>query len=149
MDWSEFDVFEDKYLPSWGEGDTRASQIETAVCKLVYKWYNDGDVFDNTYELGGWCNDISSFANWLYEYYPDVRPILDRIRTLTTHEEYEQMLYDLCRYFWRDGFLEAENERPKEGSVYDCDHPFKFVEYRDDDDAEYDWDWEDDDEEIE
>ena len=66
--WDYFDRFEgieDKYLPVQGEGETKASQIVTAVAKLVYKWYNDGDVFDNTHHLEGWANDLSDYANWL------------------------------------------------------------------------------------
>jgi hypothetical protein len=138
MDWGAFEKFHDNYLPGIGEGETKANQINTAVCKLVYKWYNDGDVFDSTYNMiSGW-NDISSYANWLYNYYPEVRPILDRIKTIETNEEYEQLLYDLCEYFWTDGFLEAENEKPKEGSVYDCDSPFEFVEsYEEEDEDDY------------
>ena len=61
--WSDFDHFDEvfgKYLPNVGEGNTMASQISTAVCKLVYKWFNDGDVYDNScYDGGG--NDLSSF----------------------------------------------------------------------------------------
>lgn len=143
MDWIEFDRFHNKYLPPFGEGETKASQIDTAVSKLVYKWFNDGDVFDNTYNMEGWCNDISSYANWLYRYYPDVRPILDRIKTLTTDEEYEQLLYDLCEYFWADGFLEAENEKPKEGSVYSCNSPFEFSDEPEEDEDDC---WDDDEE---
>ena len=47
VDWGYFNKFEDtidKYMPSSGEGETMASQIATAINKLVYKWYNDGDV---------------------------------------------------------------------------------------------------------
>ena len=143
MNWSAFNKFHNNYLPAKGEGETRASQIDTAASKLVYKWFNDGDVYDNTYNMGGWWNDISSYANWLYNYYSEVRPILDRIKTIETDEEYEQLLYDLCEYFWADGFLEAENEKPKEGSVYECESPFEFVEGCDDDED----DWEEEDEE--
>ena len=70
VDWSYFDKFDgiiDKYLPTKGEGETKATQIVTAINKLIYKWYNDGDVFDNTYHLEGWANDLSDYANWLYE----------------------------------------------------------------------------------
>ena len=50
VDESAFDKFEpiiDKYMPDIGEGDSLASQMVTAVNKLIYKWYNDGDVYDN------------------------------------------------------------------------------------------------------
>ena len=70
VDWSyydkpEFKAINSEYLPARGEGETKATQIVTAVNKLVYKWYNDGDVFDNTGALSGWANDLSSYANWL------------------------------------------------------------------------------------
>ena len=58
--------------------------------------------------------------------------------------------YEKCKeilYFWADGFLEAENEKPKEGSVYECESPFKFVENYEDDDDEDDCDWGDSEEE--
>ena len=71
VDWSYFDKFEyynDILLPSKGDGITMASQAVTACCKLVYKYYNDGDVYCNEYYLDGWVNDISGSANWLYKY---------------------------------------------------------------------------------
>lgn len=52
VDWDYYNKFEeitDKYMSNQGEGDTLASQIVTAINKLVYKWYNDGDVFDNVH----------------------------------------------------------------------------------------------------
>jgi hypothetical protein len=82
VDWGYYDKFEtlnDNYLPVRGEGETVATQIVTAVCKLVYKWYNDGDVFDNTHHLEGWANDLSSYANWLYENTKDAWKILNKI----------------------------------------------------------------------
>ena len=52
--WSAFDEFDgicDQYLPSRGEGDTMAEQIVTAINKLIYRWFNDGDVYDNSYTI--------------------------------------------------------------------------------------------------
>ena len=40
VDWGYYDKFEelvDKYMPMRGEGETKASQIVTAVSKLIYK----------------------------------------------------------------------------------------------------------------
>ena len=53
-----------------------ASQLVTAVNKLVYKWYNDGDVYDNIHSLDNWANDLSSYANWPYKYIPESSDIL-------------------------------------------------------------------------
>lgn len=153
-DWSEFNIFEsvnEKYLPDRGEGETKATQIVTAVNKLIYKWYNDGDVYDNTYHLNGWANDLSDYANWL-EKYANAGHILRRISVAWSGEEYEDILYDLaCRYLDED-FLKKENEKAKVGTIYDCPGSFRFEEYEEDDEEEWmseeDY-WLDDDEEAE
>lgn len=98
-DWGYYDKFEgvnDKYLPYKGEGATMAMQICTAVNKLVYKWYNDGDVFDNTHHLEGWANDLSSYANWLYENTKDAWKILNKIVDCMNGSEYEDLLQELA-----------------------------------------------------
>ena len=147
MDWSYFDKFSDicdKYLPVSGEGDTVATQIVTAVCKLVYKWYNDGDVFDNTHYLDGWANDLSSYANWLRRY-AKAGYVLDGIEDVINSTEYEQLLADLADTLLDEDYLDKRNHESKVGSIYDCDGPFRFVEDwgEDEDDEEY---WEEDEE---
>ena len=143
MNWDYFDKFEplnDIYLPPRGEGDTLATQIVTAVNKIIYKFYNDGDVFDNTYFLTRWANDLSSYANWLYKHIDESAPILDRIETIQSDNEYEKLLMDLADVLLNEEFLNKMNQSPKTGSVYDCDGPFKFNEYREDeydDDEDY------------
>ena len=92
--WSYYDKFDplfDKYLPERGEGETKATQIVTAVCKLVYKWYNDGDVFDNSYVLEGWANDLSDYANWLWEH-TEANEILEKVSICYNNSEYEDLL---------------------------------------------------------
>ena len=108
VDWGYFDKFEeviDKYMPMRGEGETVASQIVTAVNKLIYKWFNDGDVFDNTYCLTGWCNDLSSYANWLYTYVDISRPILDEIEYCYNDEDYAILLANLADSILTFNFL--------------------------------------------
>ncbi len=150
VDWSYFDRFQiinDRYLPVRGEGSTKASQIVTAVTKLVYKWYNDGDVYDNRYFMDGWCNDLSSYANWLAKY-TDAGEILYRISDCTGDSDYEELLKDLA-----DKLLDMEDlekqETPTEGSIYECDGPFVFEEpEEDEDDEDYEWEEDEDDEEF-
>lgn len=128
VDWSYYDKFEsinDKYLPDRGEGDTMASQIVTAVNKLIYKWYNDGDVFDNTHALEGWANDLSDYANWLYKYVPETKDTLDLIEEITNDNGYEELLQLLADLTLDEKFLSKYN-KDKIGSVYDCDGPFKY-----------------------
>lgn len=130
VNWDYFDRFEkvtSNYLPNYGEGDTIASQAVTAVMKLVYKWYNDGDVFDNTKYLEGWANDLSSYANWLYNH-TDRAKMLENIFVISTGSEYEDLLKELADSILDEEWLSTQN-KPKEGSIYQCNGKFKFVEY--------------------
>lgn len=154
VDWSYFNKFEDitdNYMPDRGEGDTMASQAVTAVNKLVYKWYNDGDVYDNTYRFEGWANDLSSYANWLYKYAPDCDDILMKIVPAQTDEDYEEILAELASTVLNKEYLSNLNV-PKKGSIYETDGPFHFeddyedYEYGEDDDEDY---WEDEEEDDE
>ena len=156
VDWDYFDKFEavlDKYMPRRGEGETIASQIVTAVNKLIYKWYNDGDVFDNTMYLTGWVNDLSSYANWLDNIAAcecDCDDILERVYRCKNGNEYEYLLKDLADMLLNDEFLTTVAENPKAGSIYKCRGRFEYID-RDDDEDEYEeWEdhsWDDDEEE--
>jgi len=151
VSWSYFDKFDpifDQYLPDYGEGDDMATQAVTAVCKLVYKWYNDGDVFDNVMQrsIVGFGNDLASYANWLYHNVPETRKILTGIKKVRKDGDYEDLLQKLA-----DAVLDAEkldglSQRKKEGSVYEGDFPFSY-EFRSE--SEYDESLHEDDDEIE
>lgn len=133
VDWGYFDKFEtltDKYLPAIGEGDTMATQTVTAICKLIYKWYNDGDVYDNNYELNGWANDLSSYANWLYKYVGAW--FLEGIKTCMDGDDYEKILKKLADFFLDEEYLHKLSKEPKVGTVYECEGPFSFREIDDD-----------------
>lgn len=138
--WDDFDRFEkiiDKYMPSYGEGETVASQAVTAVNKLIYKWYNDGDVFDNTYHMEGWWNDLSSFANWLSEHYGQWH-ILCQIGDVRDNSDYEDLLWQLATNVLDESKLK-DAEIPKRGSIYDCSGPFRFEEYVLEEEEDEDW----------
>lgn len=139
VDWGYYDKFEnliDKYMPMRGEGETKASQTVTAVNKLIYKYYNDGDVFDNTHHLVGWANDLSSYANWLYEYTKNAWKILNKISTCYTNEDYEDLLKELADELFDEEYLAEQNKEEKIGTIYDCDGKFKYEEpvYEDEED---------------
>lgn len=131
--WEEFDKFEgviNKYMPASGEGETMASQAVTAVNKLVYKWYNDGDVYDNTNYLDGWCNDLSSYANWLYNYLGAY--FLDMVWMAESDDDYEEILYQLAEFVLDEDYLERLSRKEKRGSIYDSEGLFKFIDNEDD-----------------
>ena len=145
--WSYFNRFDsitDTYMPDRGEGDTMASQAVTAVNKLVYKWYNDGDVFDNTYNLEGWANDLSSYANWLYNYCPICRDILIKIHDAYSDEDYENILAELASTVLNENYLSTNLNKPKKDSIYDADGPFEFSYRHEEDEDDY---WDEDEEE--
>ena len=149
-DWSYFDKFEElneQYLPGFGEGETIATQTVTAICKLVYKWYNDGDVYDNVHShMTGWANDLSSYANWLYEQFPTIRPILMRINDCRRDGDYEDILADVADELLTEDLLAELDKQAKRGSVYEAEGPFEFDYNWDDEDEEDDDDWDDEDE---
>lgn len=133
VEWSyyntpEIDAVNEKYLPVEGEGETMATQICTAINKLVYKWYNDGDVFDNTHSLSGWCNDLSSYANWLYWYVPTTAVILRKIETCYTDGDYEDLLKELADECLTMKCLDVYKDVKKQGSIYSCGGPFVFAD---------------------
>lgn len=135
VDWSYFDKFNDitsKYMPDRGEGETLASQIVTAINKLIYKWYNDGDVYDNVNSgMRGWANDLSSYANWLDKYCKPASKILDSIYNCNNDSEYENILKALADKCLTEEYL-STMEQPKQGSIYDCDGQYEFKEQYDD-----------------
>lgn len=136
-DFNKFDRVLDEFLPSTGEGDNLGSQIVTAVNKLIYKWYNDGDVFDNTGMMQGWANDLSSYANWLAKNVPGSVDILDNIFDCGSDGEYEHLLMDLAEHCLDLEDIEIASEQPKSGSIYDCDGPYRFIDDLDSDDSEF------------
>lgn len=151
IDWSYFEKFQDiidKYMPSTGEGNNAASQAVTAVNKLIYKWYNDGDVYDNTYNLEGWMNDLSSYANWL-DKYTEAGPILDRISRVDTEAGYEKLLADLANQILNDRTLAkllAKYGDSAVGSIYNCEGPFSYLNPDDwDENGDYTWENDEDD----
>lgn len=142
VDWGYFDKFDEIsgiYLPPTGEGETKATQLVTAISKLVYKWYNDGDVYDNTAYMEGWCNDLSSYANWIYANYLESQPILDRIYKVYDDAGYEHILKDLADKFLNKEFLSVENKKNSYGSIYNADGNFRFDDYETENDDDYEW----------
>ena len=133
----KFKNVNDLYLTVWGEGNTKATQIVTAVCKLIYKWYNDGDVFDNKHYVDGWRNDISSYANWLDQNTDKGSEILHRISNCECGSDYEDLLKEIADTLLDEEYLLQQNEIKKAGSIYECDGFFKFEENWDDEEDEY------------
>lgn len=138
MSWTDkYDDVIDTYMPDMGEGDTRASQTATAMNKLMYKWYNDGDVFDNHWKDGlflGGFNDLSSYANWLYKYGPKrLRFMMQGVHSCESDSDYEELLEMMAAECLDESYLEYMSQEDRVGSIYNCNGPFEFEESYDDD----------------
>lgn len=134
VNWNYYDKFDKvihEYLPAQGEGATKATQLVTAINKLIYKWYNDGDVFDNTQNSLGWANDLSSYANWIRYYIKLSDKILDKVFNCKSNSDYEDLLQELADLYLNEWVLSELNKYPKEGSIYECDGIFRFKEISD------------------
>lgn len=139
VEWDYFDKFtelDEKYLPSYGEGNTMATQAITAISKIVYRWYCDGDVYDNTVLESECCNDLSSYANWLDCYTP-ASPILHRIFRCYDHGTYEDILKDIADILYNEEWLKEMDKKEKVESVYECEGPFQFLEDYEREDEDY------------
>ena len=137
VDWDYFDKFTpivNEYIPDQGEGETMASQIATAVNKLVYRWYNDGDTYDY---VNGFIGGLSTYANWLYKYVPETRNILDSITNVYNDDEYENILKRLADLTLDEEFLWEYSTESMKNSIYECDGPFSDEEYWEDNEDEY------------
>lgn len=140
----KFMKIENKYLPDIGEGETMAEQIVTATTKLVYKHYNDGDVFDNVNSnLNSW-NDLSDYANWLYYNARSTKHILKKIYRMSSEDKYKELLKELVDLTNNEEYLKDYANKPKFGTIYDQEGPFEYIEsyddgYNDYDEEEY-WD---------
>lgn len=131
MDWGCFDKFKEineKYLPETGAGKTMAERAVTAVNKLVYRWYNDGDIFDNVLCMVDGYGDLSSYANWLWKNIPEARVVLDGACECYGSDDYECLLYDLACEVLDKRVLERYEDYPAEVSLYDCPGPFEVRE---------------------
>lgn len=132
VDWDYFDRFEsliDTYMLPRGEGETMASQTVTAVNKLIYMYYNNGDIFDNTTGwVQGFCNDITSYANWLYIFVSESREALNGVFKCHSEADYTLVLKNVADTLLKYDFLEALNEKPKAWSIYDAEGKFRLVE---------------------
>ena len=114
VNWEDFDQFENykKYLPDYGEGDTKASQLATAMAKIVYRYFNDGDtVFKAPGVFGG---NMRSYATWIRKNIPELRFIVTGIPRNTI--EYKEFLFDLAKE--TDKVIDKYAEEPKVGSIY-------------------------------
>ena len=114
---SSYSILTDKYLPSEGQGENKASQLVTATNKIIYGWYNNGDT------ISGNGNDLTSYANWIDKYIkePEIRKILkdDFIDYIDTCY-LDEIILPLIKFVFREDFLEELAAQEIEDNIYEC-----------------------------
>ena len=121
----KFNKILDYYMPPRGEGDTMANQIATAVAKIAYRWFNDGDTVSSDWMVAGEtiAGGLSQFANWLYENVKESRPMfndwLEKFNHNTvSNAEYETFLYDMCTNLLDLDLLDGYFSEEKRDTLY-------------------------------
>lgn len=95
-DW-QFEHLFDVLVPDNGKCDTLAGEIIRAINKIEYRWFNDGDRFNEDYGIETCGQPAYFLADYIYE--PDdeapFRDILLNVDTDDDDEEYEKMIEEL------------------------------------------------------
>ena len=114
---SSYSILTDRYLPSKGQGENKASQLVTAANNIIYGWYNNGDT------ISGDGNDLTSYANWIDKYIkePEIRKILkdDHIDYNDTYY-LSEIILPLIKFVFREDFLEGLASQEIEDNIYEC-----------------------------
>lgn len=129
----------DMYFVRIGQGDTMANQICVAVNRIVRRWFNDGDVFDNTSGFGDSQDEhLADCANWLAQHLPNkVRMELAQVKYVQDYEEYEEILQGLCDICLNEEFLDRYDAYPADGDIFNCKGEFEVVFWEDEEDENW------------
>ena len=114
---SSYSILTDKYLPSDGQGDNKASQLVTATNNIIYGWYNNGDT------ISGDGNDLTSYANWIDKHIkePEIRKILkDDFIDYNDTYYLSEIILPLIKFVFREDFLEVLASQEIEDDIYEC-----------------------------
>lgn len=133
-----FEAVTDEYMPRSGEGDNKLTQLLVAANKIIYRWYNDGDVIDSSTGLS-LGDDISGSANWIDKYMPSLAKSFKNVYDSFNDDTYEKTVIipfekTLEKYFSTEDWKKLLSE-PKVGNAYR-------------ESGEYYWEFPDDEEEY-
>ena len=139
----------DKYTSTEGVSDTLLGEICSAVCRIGYRFFNDGDMIGAYYGRET-CNPAYRFLlskielpNKFYEYSEDLRNFGD-----VSDLEYESWLEDLFTYvsvYIYENFDKLVNTYNDESFHSYKNKDYDYESYDDEDDYEDYEDWDDED----
>lgn len=126
-DEKEYTDIVNKYMESSGEGNTMASQMVTCVSNMIGKWFRNEDIYDNRFKMNWDCNSLSSYANWLYVYVPEVREYLNVI-PFCGALEYEDILLHIVDTIMHEDFISKYIDKDRtDESIYRMCGRFRVV----------------------
>ena len=111
------------YLPSTDEGTNLAEQLVTATNKLIYKWYNDGDV------IAGDGNDLTNYANWIDMNFKETQSIFVKAETIYNSDDEDYLnlvLIPLIEFVFDEDRLKELSRYECKGSIYNCGGRFEY-----------------------
>lgn len=125
-----FDHFNEilrQYMPQSGEGDTMASQLATAVAKIGYRWFNDGDTINANWMVQSEtiAGGVAQYGNWIYGNIPESRDMfhdwLERFDNESISDsDYEDFLYNMCEVLLNTDLLDGYSAERKKDSIYNA-----------------------------
>ena len=146
------DEWFDKLIPECGKADTVAGEILRAMCRINYRWYNDGDYAGYGYGIetaGSACTYLIGFSDleWYVETLLNITPDHD--------DAYEKALIELCSAIidylesHKDLFDESNNEDYQDCFEWcgDSDEEFERRHWGEDYDDEDEDEWDNDEDE--
>lgn len=120
-------IFE-KYLPTYGQGITMATQTVTALYNVLCEYIKSGEMFDRRrLEQEAEADP----ANWLYIHGDDATQyIMDDVSKCIEQEDYEELLARLAGHICNADDLEALDKVHTRGDVTDCPGRFAWTMQR-------------------
>jgi hypothetical protein len=139
----------DKLVPASGKADTVAGEIIRAICRITYRWFNDGDYAGYGYGMetaGSACTYLTGFDGIENHVYT----LLDIV---DDDDAYEKALLVLSNAIidyletHKELFDEANDEDYQDCDEWcgDSDEKFEREHWGEDYDDEYEDDWDDED----
>ena len=109
-----------KLVPDMGKADTLEGETLRAINRIIYRFYNDGDLWFEGYG----CETAGPAVSYLREFSPiDVRPEINSSECVD-NDEYEKLLEIILEKILTH--IEAQTEyHPNHMDWYDCKPKYK------------------------
>lgn len=130
-----FNELRDKLVPACGKADTVAGEIIRAMDRLIYRFYNDGDMVGDGYG-NETCNGSFRYLHMLIPNCPNL------YRESGNEDGYVELLADMAgviaNFLSKNPELQSAPNTDDSRSDYDDPQDYEWDRYEEDEDDEYD-----------